>query len=548
MRQRGFLLFTLTAAILLVGILAAPAPARATDDNYSYARIVRLSYVSGDVQIIRPGESSKWEPAFANMPIQQGFTVGTNNGRAEIEFEQGSAVWLSENSVLQFTELALSDGGRITKMTLAQGTASFEAGIQTGDTFAVTTSQFQIAPVGKSGFRVDAFTSGGSVNVFAGSTSISSSGGTQVVAKGETFTLNASAPPKATITSNPSRDNWDRWVSNRENYLVNGANQTLQNTASPYTYGAADLSAYGAWNYDASCGFGWQPYGVSKGWMPFLNGQWMFYPSLGWTWVSFEQWGWMPYHFGGWSNCGGSGWMWMPGENGFWNAGPVQWVGGGGRLGWKPLPPRNPRVNAPHPAAVNVVFATRSLNKEGRYEVKSASPIANSLHEFSTAPLANGKMPTAENSLLEKSSGAGGAEYVLVPTAANLAMLRSWMFGGGLPPRTIMNGGTPPAAPRPAGAPVAFPATTLMNAAPPLAKIPAPPPVRTIAFAPSQPGQASARGSSSASMSGSGRAWGGSSTSSSASSSSRSSGSSASSSAPSSSASGSGGGGGGRPH
>ena len=559
MRHPNFLLFTLAAAFLVAGTIAPPA--HATDDNLTYARIVRLSYASGDVQMTRADVAAKWEPAFANMPIQQGFTIGTNNGIAEVEFEHGSALWLSKNSVLQFTELALSDGGRITKLTLAQGTASFEAGIQTGDTFSVSTPQFEIATLSKSGFRVDVFTSGGSVNVFAGELSISTSTGTQVVSRGETLALNAGAPEKLAITNNPARDTWDRWVASRENYLVTGANETLQNASSPFTYGTADLSAYGSWNYISGCGYGWQPYGVRAGWMPFLDGQWMFYPSLGWTWVSFEPWGWMPYHFGGWSNCDGAGWAWMPGESGFWNPGAVLWYGNGGNVGWAPAPPRgpkhprNPRVNPPHPADARIVMATRNLTKEGRYEVKSSSRITNSFHEFSSPPLADGKMPTAADSVANRSAANTSGSTTLVPTAANLAMLRASM-GGALPSpvRNLPNAAPPSSTSHTSGGPVVIPANGLVNSAPPPARIPPPPPVRSFAYAPSQPGQASARSSSSTSsgsgLVSSGGSRGGSSSSSSGTSSSAGSSSrgSGGSSASGGTAPARGGGGGGRPH
>jgi hypothetical protein len=490
LRQRSFLLFTFAAAILVAGILAAPA--RATDDSYSYARIVRLSYVTGDVQIIRADESAKWEPAYANMPVQQGFTIGTNNGFAEVEFERGSALWMGKNSVLQFTELALSDGGRITKMTLTQGTATFEASLQPGDSFVVSTPQFQITvPVkstAKSTFRVDASNNGNSVSVRSGNVSISSSAGTQDVAKGETFALSASSPGNPTIKASSARDDWDRWVSNRENYLDNGSNQTLQYTSSPYSYGTADLSSYGGWNYAPGCGYGWQPYGMSAGWMPFYNGQWMLYPSLGWTWVSFEPWGWAPYHFGNWANCGGAGWMWMPGENGFWNPGAVQWFGVGNKIGWKPIP----RVNPPHAAAVPVVLATKNLGKEGRYEVMPAAKVANDLRELAAPPLADGKIPTAPTTTQNQSSSGGGLApgHVVVPTAQNLGILRSGMAGGGSAPRTVVNGAAPPAAAEPGSIQQA----TLVNATPPApVKVPSAPPVRMATFAPSQPGQASAR-------------------------------------------------------
>src|SRR4029077_5304907 len=116
MQKRSFLLFIFVISAVILGVSVAPACAAAAPaDTVSYFRIVRLSYVSGDVQIVRADQSDKWQAAYANMPIQQGFTLGTNDGGAEVEFESGSALWLAEKSMLQFTELALSDGGRITK-------------------------------------------------------------------------------------------------------------------------------------------------------------------------------------------------------------------------------------------------------------------------------------------------------------------------------------------------------------------------------------------------------------------------------------------------
>ena len=99
--RRTSLLALLPVVFLLAGSFAEPA--YAAGDGYSYARIVRLSLVNGDVQVMR-AEESKWEPALLNMPIQQGFVVGTNAGHAEIEFENGGAMWLADNSILQFTD------------------------------------------------------------------------------------------------------------------------------------------------------------------------------------------------------------------------------------------------------------------------------------------------------------------------------------------------------------------------------------------------------------------------------------------------------------
>src|SRR6266852_4287287 len=102
MRRSNLAKLLLAGALVVSGWVATPAGVNAYD--YSYARVVRLSYVQGEVQIARPDQQG-WETAYVNTPIQQGFTIGTNNGRAEVEFESGATAYIAENSVVQFTEL-----------------------------------------------------------------------------------------------------------------------------------------------------------------------------------------------------------------------------------------------------------------------------------------------------------------------------------------------------------------------------------------------------------------------------------------------------------
>jgi hypothetical protein len=319
---------------LAVLLLAALSPtANATE--YSYARIVRLSLVSGDVQINRGGHSG-WEQAVANMPIEQGFTLGTNDGRAEVEFEDGATIWIAENTVVQFTELALSDGGRITHLTMGQGTLTAFANLKSADSFTVNASKLQASVPKRALFRVDAFHDGASMSVLDGSIEVSSAEGTKTVPKGETFAFNAKKPESAAMRQNPKSDSWDRWVTAREHWGAAGSAQAEYYASAPFSYGLADLSSYGSWNYFPGYGYGWQPLGMGNCWAPFTDGMWDFYPGLGWTWISDEPWGWVPYHFGNWNYSPEYGWMWMPGNFGSWNPAPVDWYDASNQVAWSP--------------------------------------------------------------------------------------------------------------------------------------------------------------------------------------------------------------------
>src|SRR5258705_12476211 len=72
----------------------------------SQARIVRLSQVDGDVQIDR-NTGQGYEKAFVNLPITQGVKLRSGNeGRAEVEFEDGSTLRITPGTVVEFSELA----------------------------------------------------------------------------------------------------------------------------------------------------------------------------------------------------------------------------------------------------------------------------------------------------------------------------------------------------------------------------------------------------------------------------------------------------------
>lgn len=429
MLQRKFL----HALVGLAAIFVLSTPHSAGAYDYGYARIVRLSLVQGDVKIARPNQA-RWEKAVANMPIEQGFTVATSDGRAEVEFESGAMARLAEDTVLQFTELALSDGGRITRLTVSQGTASFYANLKSDDSFTVATPQVQVTIPHRSEFRVDVLSDGSSVSVFQGNASVSTPAGTHDVNKGQTLAYNTSAPNQVRIEKNPSEDNWDRWVDNRENTITTATNQTLQYTSAPFNYGLADLSSYGAWNYFAGYGYGWRPWGVGAGWAPFWDGFWSFYPGLGWTWVSYEPWGWVPYHFGSWAYSPLYGWLWLPGYYGYWCPAPVQWVVVGSRVGWTPLRPGPAPVatgvQSPRPAPPIIVGGGK-LGAGGRFKILPGDQLGSELRALPAPPQADGKMPPAvvaeggSTRVLPATAFSGGGKAVVVPTEPGLAHLRS---------------------------------------------------------------------------------------------------------------------------
>jgi hypothetical protein len=96
----------------------------------TYAEIVRIRFVEGDVRIARGEQNEKpageaWEQAVADLPLETGFSLTTgNNGRAEIELEDASTIYLAENSVLTLNDLHTTRGVPYTEVALLSGALS----------------------------------------------------------------------------------------------------------------------------------------------------------------------------------------------------------------------------------------------------------------------------------------------------------------------------------------------------------------------------------------------------------------------------------------
>src|SRR5947199_7786161 len=174
MTSRKFLpsLLLILLVALFFGVPSASAGA-------SHARIIRLSLVSGDVRFATethrdPLTDSKanWDAAQLNLPIRQGYVLATDNGRAEVEFENGTLAFLKENTVLEFYDLSLNDAARTTRLVLRQGSASFYVNPAGGDYFSVTGGDFTVEADGRSTFRLDNYDDGSTVETYKGRVSV----------------------------------------------------------------------------------------------------------------------------------------------------------------------------------------------------------------------------------------------------------------------------------------------------------------------------------------------------------------------------------------
>jgi hypothetical protein len=317
-------------AVLAAAFLVVSASAE------SKARIVRLSEVEGTVQIDRAAGDG-FDKAFINLPVIEGCKLKTGkDSRAEVEFEDGSALRLAPDSEVDFTRLALGDDGqKRNTVQLVSGTVYANLRLKNasskekaGDQFQLNFARESVTVSEAAHFRVELADARATVAVFKGKLSATSPSGQLEIAEKRSATIelakvdleNDDPAKKDTfaITKNYEADPSDAWDRQQTDYHDRYATAGGSSINSPYGYGMSDLNYYG--NFMTVPGYGnvWQPYFIGANWSPFQDGGWAFYPGAGYMWVSGYPWGWMPYNYGNWAFAPGFGWVWQPGYYNPW--------------------------------------------------------------------------------------------------------------------------------------------------------------------------------------------------------------------------------------
>jgi len=311
------------------------------------ARAVRLSSVDGQVQLSQGSEVLAAQ-ALANTPLFEGTQISTSeDGRAEVQFEDGSVARISPNGSLTLATLGQQGATLQTDLVLNSGLGYFE--IQgNGDANQIRV-HFGNAVATVSGFtvlRINLDYAPGEVAVFSGNAHIE--GGNTLALDlhgGESVKLNGTAPGNYVVAESIEPDSWDTWNSDRDQALTaqeadrTSASSSLPNASNPAW---SDLNSNGSWYNVPGQGNVWSPYAAeSSSWDPYGCGSWMWTPRFGYMWVSCEPWGYMPYAFGTWNYYDGFGWGWAPGLGNPWWGG----YGWGFNIGVRPVryrPPHRP--------------------------------------------------------------------------------------------------------------------------------------------------------------------------------------------------------------
>ena len=235
----------------------------------TYAQIVRISYVEGDVRIARGEQNEKpagpvWEKATADLPLETGFSLVTGSGRAEIEFENASTLYLGENSVLTLNELQTTSGIPHSELALLSGTVTLHIRPSVaGESFILRTPTDELTTSfpHKTYMRVSSYTDAIAITAHDGGFLHVQESGDEKMSAGQTLffrggvRVNAPAPD-----AEGEFADWDRWVSERvEQRKASMADVMKAAGLSAPIPGLAEMKDQGTFFECAPYGTCWEP-------------------------------------------------------------------------------------------------------------------------------------------------------------------------------------------------------------------------------------------------------------------------------------------------
>lgn len=299
--------------------------------SYSYAR---LSYVKGDVFLQRTGDLG-YEEGVVNLAVVEGDKLGTREGRAEVHFGRRNYLRIDSHSQLDFVELPVR-GDDSVMLNLLSGSLFLRIRfLEKEKSFEIHTPDVSFYILEEGLYRVDVRENRETeLFVYEGTMEAAGEEGSLLVESEERLTVSNGYFTSAPASFYPRfDDSFARWSKERDALHARpAAAHYLPEELSEYE---GELAANGHWVYERPYGYVWIPYVVHVDWRPYWYGRWVWYPIIGWTWVSYDPWGWVVSRYGRWHWTLGLGWYWIPTR--IWGPAWVHWYSGFDYIGWCPL-------------------------------------------------------------------------------------------------------------------------------------------------------------------------------------------------------------------
>ncbi len=298
------------------------------------ATFARLTYVQGDVQVERANQLGL-EAGEVNLILISGDRLLTEEGLAEVGFGRSNYLRIDRYSMAEVARLP-ENGYQDVSIYLHYGRFYLRVSyLEREKEFSLHTpdASFYVLEEGLYRFEVDKF---GRTQAAVVEGSLEAAGETESVLlnPGE-FLLADRGHLAGSGYFNQAENEFEDWNRERDYRLSEITYQAGSYLPEEIREYEPELSANGRWVYERPYGYVWVPVVARADWLPYFYGRWVWYPRLGWTWVSAEPWGWVVYHYGRWHWRPGLGWYWIPTVH--WGPAWVHWYWDGEVVAWCPL-------------------------------------------------------------------------------------------------------------------------------------------------------------------------------------------------------------------
>ena len=219
--------------------MATPPSAEASDDSKSpndlnpphgsgKVAIAWLSDVKGEVQLAN-ATGTEFRPAYAHTPVSEGNVIQTVMGRAEVEFDDNSAVRLGPYSSVEFHRLELlPSGARTSNVSVLKGTVY--VGIIPAYVVKTRWEDFQLV-FGQqllhlqpsSHVRLELDATGARLAVLDGAGRVDGPFGATELARKKTFTFASAGKSKPAVANKVTANPMDAWDSSAVTVHQNNA-------------------------------------------------------------------------------------------------------------------------------------------------------------------------------------------------------------------------------------------------------------------------------------------------------------------------------------
>ncbi len=267
-------LFVLALSILAASSAATPKGSETTNasdtssgpSDYIEPQIVRLTRVEGDVRLSagdgKGAIGKNWVQAQPGIVIEQGYTVATGAGRAEIELEDESVIYLADNSTLLFEDLDVYRAP-FTKVLLVNGTATVDVQPLPSGVFELEvpdSTRLTITPPEAAFLRVDSYVDGMAVTPQRDTAATNDEGGSVQLHGGQTILYQGTSAPLANSSAPTPPDEFDQRVQSRAALRQSDLAAALKASGlSKPVPGLVDLYRTGSFSSCAPYGTCWQP-------------------------------------------------------------------------------------------------------------------------------------------------------------------------------------------------------------------------------------------------------------------------------------------------